>query len=404
MGMSAKDAAAFAHLWDRHGGSTTLVALELGIDQSNVRRRRRAAEAALGAILPSSQSREAVRPSSLSTEDRIELMQLRKASEETQRLHDLFAGALAHIPSPPHWTINARLKAKGLGVPSLFLSDLHWGENVDPKQINGVNEYSLEIAHRRLRRVFDTALLMLMQHLYPHDYPGMALILGGDMVSGNIHEELRETNDASILAIVLDLFDHLVAGIDMLLANGIPHLFIPCVVGNHGRLDKKPRAKGAVQDNYEWILYQLLLRHYASDRRVTVIPSDSLDYVYRLFNTTYLLTHGDQFRGGAGIAGPFTPWALGDHKKRKRQNAIQQPYDYMIFGHFHTLVWGPSWIVNGTLKGYDEYSFRSNFGFEVPQQALWITHPKHGITVKLEIQAEDRAEVADVPWVRVRGS
>lgn len=245
---------------------------------------------------------------------------------------------------------------------------------------------------------------MLFDHLKPGNYPGMVVALGGDIVSGNIHEELRETNDASILAILLDVVDHIIAGINMLLDAGIPHVFVPCVVGNHGRLDKKPRAKGAVQDNYEWLIYQLLQRHFAKDKRVTVIPSDSLDYVYQVHDTKYLLTHGDQFKGGSGISGPFTPWALGDYRKRRRQSAIDQPYDYMIFGHFHTLVWGPNWIVNGSLKGYDEYSFRSNFGFEQPQQALWITHPKHGITVKMEIGAEEQAGTGETAWVKVRGN
>lgn len=336
--------------------------------------------------------------------DRAELLKLRARSEEVERLRALFQGALAHVPQPPSWLHKNTLKPKCLGTPTLFLSDLHWGESVDPKQINGVNTYDIKIARKRLKRVVDTTLTMLYSHLQPGNYPGMVLALGGDMVSGNIHEELRETNDAAILAIVLDCTDNIIASIEALLDAGIPHIFVPCVVGNHGRLDKKPRAKGAVQDNYEWLIYQLLLRHYSAHKRVTVVPSDSLDYVYRVHNTGYLLTHGDQFRGGSGIAGPATPWALGDHKKRKRQNAVDQPYDYMIFGHFHCLTWGQTYIVNGTLKGYDEWSFRMNFGYEPPRQALWITHPTHGITVKMEIGAEESAEQSNPPWVQVRGN
>lgn len=410
--MRKEDAEAFAQLWEQQiasGGSTRTVGEVLGIGNRTVQRKREAAERVLGRALsgaryhgssiPSPEAQTALRTA---TAEKAELLRLRAAKDDVERLRSLYEGGLAHTASPPPWMHKATVKPKVLGTPTLMLSDLHWGEVVDPKQINGVNEYDLKVSHRRLKRVFDTAITMLFDHLTPGNYPGFVLVLGGDMVSGNIHEELRETNDLSILAIVLDLFDHLVAGIDMLLEH-VPHVFIPCVVGNHGRLDKKPRAKGAVQDNYEWILYQLLLRHYSANKRVTVAPSDSLDYVYRVHNTTYLLTHGDQFRGGAGIAGPFTPWALGDHKKRRRQNAIAQPYDYMIFGHFHTLVWGPSWIVNGSLKGYDEYAFRSNFGFEGPQQAMWITHPKHGITVKMEIQAEDTGVSADVPWLRIKG-
>lgn len=411
MGMSRTDAESFAKLWQETfaaNGNTATLTQMLGISLRSLQRKRAEVEHVLGISLTSPTkpppAGEAIQAMvRLAAADKAELLKLRARADDVERLHELFAGGLAHVAAPPPWTHKEALKPKCLGAPTLFLSDLHWGESVDPKQINGVNQYDMVVARRRLKRVVDTAITMLFEHLSPTTYPGLVLVLGGDMVSGNIHEELRETNDMSILAIVLDLFDHLVAAIDLLL-HYVPHIFIPCVPGNHGRLDKKPRAKGAVQDNFEWILYQMLMRHYADNKRVTVIPSPSLDYVYQLFNTTYLLTHGDQFKGGSGISGPFTPWMLGDHKKRKRQNAVAQPYDYMIFGHFHMLVWGPSFICNGSLKGYDEYSFRQNFGYECPQQALWITHPKHGITIKMEIQAEDNAVRADVPWVRVKGA
>ncbi len=403
--MSQGEAERFAATWREHiaggGNESTL----MGIARSTMQNRRRQVEHLLDTVLLQAGQKDTVQATQEAREQKAELMRLRASAADVERLRALYQGGLDYTAAPPNWLYRETVKAKCLGTPTLFLSDLHWGEHVDPKQINYANQFDMKIARARLRRVFETTIRMLYQHLAPANYLGMVLALGGDMVSGNIHEELRETNDDSILAIVLDLFDCLVAGIDMLLAAGIPMIFIPCVVGNHGRLDKKPRAKGAVQDNYEWILYQLLMRHYATEKRVTVVPSDSLDYLYQIHNTTYLLTHGDQFKGGSGIAGPATPWALGDHKKRKRQNAINQPYDYMIFGHFHQLTWGQTYIVNGSLKGYDEWTFRMNFGIEPPQQALWITHPKHGITVKMEIGAEDNdGAIKESPWVRVRGA
>ena len=45
-------------------------------------------------------------------------------------------------------------------------------------------------------------------------------------------------------------------------------------------------------------------------------------------------------------------------------------------------------IVNGSLKGADEYSFQSNFDFEIPQQAMWITHKEWGITASWPIKLE----------------
>jgi hypothetical protein len=54
-------------------------------------------------------------------------------------------------PDPPSWLAPKAAKTRGApDVPCLMLSDLHWGETVDPAQMNGVNEYSLAVAQQRL--------------------------------------------------------------------------------------------------------------------------------------------------------------------------------------------------------------------------------------------------------------
>jgi hypothetical protein len=79
---------------------------------------------------------------------------------------------------------------------------------------------------------------------------------------------------------------------------------------------------------------------------------------------------------------------LGDARKRKRAMAIDQPFDYLVMGHWHQLMMVKGIIVNGSLKGADEYSFQSNFDFELPQQAMWITHREWGITARWPIILE----------------
>lgn len=64
-------------------------------------------------------------------------------------------------------------------------------------------------------------------------------------------------------------------------------------------------------------------------------------------------------------------------------------YDTLLLGHWHQLIMLQRLIVNGSLKGYDEYAAQNNFGFERPQQGLWITHPIHGITFSMPVHLED---------------
>jgi hypothetical protein len=333
---------------------------------------------------------------------RRQIKELASEAIDTSYLRGLIYGMQKHDPNPPDWLVSQKAP-NVFGTPTLFLSDLHWAENVDPAQVNYTNQYNIEIARQRLYRIFETTVRLLRDYLAPGaGYHGIVVPLGGDMLSGNIHDEIRENNDEQVLAALADLHDHLVEGIE-LLADEFGRVFVPCVVGNHGRLDRKPRAKGAVRDNFEWILYHFIARHFEDDDRVHVVVSESLDYIYRVHNTRYLLTHGDQFRGGTGISGAILPWSLGDHRKRKRQDAINQSYDVMIFGHWHQLFWGGgSFICNGSLKGYDEYAYRMNLPFQKAMQALWITHPDAGITFQMPVLADKPEEnPADTSWVSI---
>jgi hypothetical protein len=75
----------------------------------------------------------------------------------------------------------------------------------------------------------------------------------------------------------------------------------------------------------------------------------------------------------------------------------------MVIGHFHTLMQLPHLIVNGSLKGYDEYAYQGNFTFEVPAQALWITHPERGITHQMPIYLEQETTHKEENWVSWAG-
>jgi hypothetical protein len=102
-----------------------------------------------------------------------------------------------------------------------------------------------------------------------------------------------------------------------------------------------------------------------------------------------MVTHGDQASGGQGIGGIWPPLMRLDARKRQRQEAVNQGYDLLVMGHWHTLTYGPSFIVNGAMKGYDEYAFTQNFGFEEPSQAAWLMTPEHGKTWTAPIFCQD---------------
>jgi predicted phosphodiesterase len=292
---------------------------------------------------------------------------------------------------PPTW-----LTPKGSGkahraIPAFAISDWHRGEVVKPEQVDGVNKYTVAIADQRMRRAFEGAVRICRDYIKGMTYEGIELFLPGDLISGSIHEELKETNEQTVAESVVGIVEPLEAGIQML-AQDFGRVHITAVVGNHPRSTRKPIAKNRAQDNMDWLIYQLIARDLRGRKDVTVQVSEAADAHVTIYGTRYLLSHGDQFHGGSGISGILAPLLLGSHRKTRRAAASGRPYDVMVFGHFHQSLWFPSkgLIGCGCGIGYDEWAYVQNLEPEPPQCALWLTTPEHGITINAPVFVQDK--------------
>jgi hypothetical protein len=290
--------------------------------------------------------------------------------------------------APPRWLSPPKAKA-GTGIVNLMLSDLHFDEVISSAQMNGVNAYNRQIAAFRLQRTFDKFIQQWRDYVTGIKYEGCAVWLGGDLFSGNIHEELRITNEMPVMASLDFWIDPMIAGL-RLLADEFGRVHVPSVVGNHGRNTYKPIMKNRVEDNFDWLFTRVLHRELRGDKRLTWDIPLTADVIVQQYDTRILMTHGDQARGGSGISGIQTPLALLNFRKSKNYGAMDLPYDHMVMGHFHQYLTLPGVTVNGSLKGFDEYALISNFGFEIPQQATWVTTPERGITWQVALQPSDR--------------
>jgi hypothetical protein len=340
---------------------------------------------------------------------RREVVELRKLSATHTALRKIVGTVDAGIAKDsPAWAVKTP-KGGGLvhGIPTLMLSDLHFGEVVFANQVNGVNSYNTETAKRRLKRVVSGAVRLLRQTLAPGHFGGMVVILGGDMVEGVIHDEIRDTVDETVMQAVITLHDELVPHLKGL-CDEFGQLHVPCVAGNHGRLDRKPRQKNGPALNFDWLLYQFLARTVGNDpkykERIHFQIPDGCECSYRVHGIRYMLTHGDAFKGGNGITGPLLPWMRGSLKASKAYSSMRMPFDVMVIGHFHQLRYLKSVIVNGSLVGWNEYAAKNHFDFEPPAQALWLTHPIRGLTFQESVFAEDSRPSKIEKWVTVRAA
>ena len=303
---------------------------------------------------------------------------------EVERLNNLLTKLRGGSYHPPTW-LTKKPKISN-AIVCAVLSDTHFDEVVTPEEIDGRNAYNREIATKRLERFFQKIILLADEYITGLDYTGCVLFMGGDMFSGDIHEELSESNEDTILGSLIFWTERIEAGINML-AERFPSVHVPCVVGNHGRRTRKPRAKLRARDNFDWLLAKTLEQRFLENKKVTFDVAEGADTMVNVMDTRYLLTHGDQASGGGGIGGIWPP--IMRLVARKRNNV---DFDCMVLGHWHQLVMAPTsgFILNGSLKGYDEFAAVMNFPYEPPQQALWIDTPGKGILWQTSLRVCDR--------------
>jgi hypothetical protein len=392
---------------EKHGGNVSHAAKALGIPRGTLQTR-----LSIAARLDSRDEKsEIVEAHALARKYEAEARDWKRRAEkaEQDRLEDkeveakIFGLSRAKI-EPPKWLIEVKRGKSGAGVPCTVWSDWHFGEIVKPAEINGLNEYNLDIAETRFRRCIARTVDLAKNHMTGADYPGIVVNINGDMVSGEIHDEHKETNEDTTYGIILWTAERLVWGL-LQLADQFGFVYVVGGFGNHGRDGKKIRFKTRAKRNADWLINQIVYSRLKNDKRFSWNIPLSGDAYYRVYGHRYFTTHGDALgvKGGDGIIGAIGPIMRGEIKTANSESSVGRNYDTLIIGHYHQPLWLPRAIVNNCGKGYDDYArFQLRAPFSLPSQMLWFTHPKWGITARWEVMLEGgqpAKESKPAPWV-----
>ena len=317
-----------------------------------------------------------------------EAARLKEQLEQAHRALYVVESVEGAALQPPKWLAPAKPKSNAVTLV-LMLSDMHFDEVVLPEEVDGLNAYNRHIATLRLEKWSQNVIKMARHYLAGVTYDGVVLLLGGDTFSGDIHEELTETNEDTMLGSLLYWAEQISAAV-ALLADEFGKVHVAAVPGNHGRTSRKPRAKLRARTNFDWLLAKMIERHYHKDKRVTFQIPESADCLVMIYGQGHLLTHGDQANGGSGIGGIWPPVMRLRARKAQRYLATGANFKTLWMGHWHQYISTPSLIVNGSMKGVDEYAFINNFSYEQPQQAFAVVTPEKGITIQAPIFCLDR--------------
>ena len=256
-----------------------------------------------------------------------------------------------------------------------LLSDIHAEESVLRTEAIA-NEYSLPIAERRVSRFF-AGVTWLIKHAPAFDVDTLVLWLGGDLISGDIHDELLERCEVPPAEATLIVRDWLVAGFRSVLA-ALPdmRIVVPCSCGNHSRTTQKMRAATGYGHSWEWLLYQVLGHDFRGEPRIQFHATrDEMQYV-DVHGFSLAFHHGHRMRYNGGIGGVTIPAVKACHRWEQWRQC-----DFFNFGHFHTRIDLGQIAFNGSVIGPSPYGFAIGAAPEPPQQSFYLLDDKRGKTM-----------------------
>lgn len=276
--------------------------------------------------------------------------------------------SLNYKPKP----IVCKSKSNSESVAFIVISDTHLEERVLKSEVNGLNEYNLEVSAQRMRNLFTRGHKLIKRAQHGDTLDTVVIALLGDIITNRIHDELAETNLLGPSEAVVFAYQLLVDGIEHLASDKtIKKIVVRCHTGNHGRTTPEHRhGQNEAETSLEFILYTFLANHFKGTKVEVEVPKSALSYM-TVLGTEIRFMHGHAIRFGGGIGGPTIPI-----NKALARWDIGKQADLTLLGHFHQFFDGGRFLINGSLIGTTAYSL--SFGHEPPRQAFFLVTHAYG--------------------------
>jgi hypothetical protein len=302
----------------------------------------------------------------------------RKYKEALRTIHHLESEIEAYraVSVPPSKRVIKRLHGSthaSQATAIAMASDWHVDEVVNPRTVQGLNKYNPDIATERADTFFRRLVKLVNRNRFDTVVDNLVLILGGDFISSNIHEELLENTAMRPLEAIIFVQDIIDAGLRYLKEDGgFKKIVVVCTAGNHSRITHKMRYQTRNGNSLEWAMYQNLAKRHPDLQ--WVIEDGYLTY-YKVYNKVLRIHHGDAIRYAGGVGGLEIPM-----KRAYYQWNMTEPADINLMGHYHQYTPGYN-TVNGSLIGYNAYAAQNKFAYQPPMQAFILLDAQRGITV-----------------------
>jgi len=288
-------------------------------------------------------------------------------------------------PITPIQPLYVKTNKKGSPVEAVMqISDAHMGAVQLMEEIEGCNNFSPEICRNRQIDYVRRFIRWVELHRNVYVIPEVSILVTGDLLSGDIHQELQVTNAFPVPVQCVKAGEVLSEQV-ALIAPYFKKVKVHFIVAdNHSRLTKKPQSKEEGYNSYNYIVGKLAELHLAKHPNVQFNIYPMFEKVVQVSERQYLIAHGHNIRGWMGI-----PWySVERHVGKEAMNRMEIimneqsrmkeiGFHKYIFGHYHTPFDHPHYSCCGSVSGTDAYDHKSGRHAE-PSQSSWLVHPKHG--------------------------
>jgi len=269
-------------------------------------------------------------------------------------------------------------------IAVMQISDGHMGAVQDSDEIEGFGVFDPEICEQRQIMYAKKFLDWVGIHRTAYQIDECAIIVTGDLISGDIHLELQVTNAFPTPVQVVKASEVLTRQVAMV-APFFKKITVHFISeDNHARLTKKPQAKEAGYNSLNYLVGYIAQQNLAKHGNIEFNLYPMYEKVIGVSNRRYLISHGHGVMGWGGYPYYGIHRKIGKEASARMQiimkdltKAKQVGFDKYIFGHWHTPFDFPLFSGCGSVSGTDAYDHKEG-RFAEPSQSAWMVHPKHG--------------------------
>jgi hypothetical protein len=266
----------------------------------------------------------------------------------------------------------------------MHITDGHMGAIQEPSEIEGFNMFNPAICDSRQIKYAQDFIKWITVQRFGYSINECSVIVTGDLISGDIHDELKITNAFPVTEQVIRAAELLSKQI-LLLAPHFAKINIEFITeDNHSRLTKKPQMKEAGMNSLNYLVGYIAKLYVAKQKNVEFNIYPKFEQIIHVATRNYLICHGHGSSSWMGV-----PWYSIERKMGKESQARMQlimrdielaksvGFHKYIFGHYHTPIDTELYSGGGSVSGTDALDHKMG-RYAKPSQPAWLVSQKHG--------------------------